>query len=91
MPEIPIAYSSTRAAPLMAPDSDETVHGWGTEDDQIQFGVITTMAAKFFVVNLQLRSGAARLASPAVTTQNFLPELMVLFGIKPESRLFGMG
>ena len=49
------------------------------------------MAAKFFVVNLQIRCGAARLASPAVTTQNFLPELMVLFGIKPQSLLFGMG
>jgi len=62
-----------------------------TEGDQVRFGVITRMAAKFFVVNLQIRSGAARLASPAVTTQNFLPELMVVFGIKPQSLLFGMG
>jgi hypothetical protein len=54
-----------------------------TEADQGWFGVITRMAAKFLVVNLQIRSGATRLASPAVTTQNSLPELMVLFGIKP--------
>jgi hypothetical protein len=53
------------------------------EGDQVRFGVITRMAAKFLVVNLQIRSRAARLAAPAVTAQNSLPELMVLFGIKP--------
>src|SRR5437667_60045 len=50
-----------------------------TEGDQVRFGVITRMAAKFFVVNLQIRSGAARLASPAATTQTFLPEMKESF------------
>ena len=53
------------------------------ESNQVFLGIIAALAAKFLVVNLQIRSGATRLASPAVTTQNSLPELMVLFGIKP--------
>jgi hypothetical protein len=39
----------------------------GAEGDQVRFGVITAVAAKFLVVNFQVRSPAAQLASPAVS------------------------
>jgi hypothetical protein len=38
-----------------------------TQSDQVFLGIITALAAKSFVVNLQIESGAATLASPAVT------------------------
>jgi hypothetical protein len=75
-----------------------------TEGDQVFFGVITAVAAKFLVVNLQIRSRATQLASPAVTPQD-LPSclnkqqaaakvpgpryLLVLFGIEMQSQPLG--
>jgi len=44
-----------------------------TEGDQVLFGVIIAVAAKLLVANLQICSGAARLAAPAVTPQDLLP------------------
>ena len=53
------------------------------------FGIIAALAAKFFVVNLQVRSGPATLASPAIAAQHLFSELFVRLGIKPQARLFG--
>jgi hypothetical protein len=39
---------------------------WGTKGDQILFRIISGLTAKFFVVDLKIRHGAARLASPIV-------------------------
>jgi hypothetical protein len=38
-----------------------------TQGDQIFLGIIPALAAKNFVVNIQIESGAATLASPSVT------------------------
>ena len=45
----------------------------GTERDEIQLGIFARMAAKFLVVNLQVRHRAAQLTPPAIATQNLLP------------------
>jgi hypothetical protein len=43
------------------------------ERDKILFGVVAGMTPKLFVVDLQVRHGAARLTPPAIATQNPLP------------------
>ena len=40
-----------------------------TQRDQVLLGIIAALAAKFLVVNLQIRSGPTTLALPAVTAQ----------------------
>jgi hypothetical protein len=57
----------------------------GAEGDQVRFEVITAMATKFLVMNFQMQSCAAQLASPAVTSQNLLPQRVVRFGIERQS------
>src|SRR5713101_6913737 len=61
----------------------------GTQRDQVLLGVISGPAAKFFVVNLQVRSGPTALASPAISTQHLLPESFIQLGIKPQARALG--
>ena len=56
---------------------------------QILFGIITTLAAKILVVNLKVRPGPARLASPTVAAQHLLPESIVRLAIEPQAWLFG--
>jgi hypothetical protein len=41
--------------------------------DQILLGVMAGMAAKLFVVDLQVRHRSARLTPPAIAPQNLLP------------------
>ena len=53
------------------------------ERDQVLLGVVAGMAAKPFVVDLQVRHGAARLTPPAITTQNLLPQALVGHRIQP--------
>jgi hypothetical protein len=40
--------------------------------DQVLFGIIAGLAAKLFVVDLQVRDRAVRLTPPAIPTQNLL-------------------
>jgi hypothetical protein len=47
------------------------------ERDQVLFGIVAEVAAKLFVVDLQIRQGAARLTSPATGTQHLLPQTLV--------------
>jgi hypothetical protein len=49
----------------------------GTQGNQVLFGVIPALAAKFFVVNLQIQPAAAVLASPTITPQYLLSESFV--------------
>jgi len=49
------------------------------EGDQVWFGVIAALAAKWLVVDFQFRHRAAELASPSVTPQHALPQLVALF------------
>ena len=57
--------------------------------DQILFGIITTVAAKVFVVNFQTRFAATALAGPTVAAQHLLPESFVQLEIEPQAWLFG--
>jgi hypothetical protein len=43
-----------------------------TKRDQVLHGIVAGVAAKFFVVNLKIRHGAACLAAPTIMTQNLL-------------------
>jgi hypothetical protein len=49
----------------------------GAERDQVLFRITAGVAAKLFVVNFQIRHCAARLAPPAIPTQDLLPERFV--------------
>jgi hypothetical protein len=41
--------------------------------DQVLFAIIAGVAAKLFVVDLQVRHRAARLTPPGIATQDLLP------------------
>lgn len=60
----------------------------GTECSQVLLGVVACLAAELFVVNFQFGHRAARLASPAISSQHLVAELFVQSGVKPQSRLF---
>jgi hypothetical protein len=60
-----------------------------TKGNQVFFGIDTAMAAKFPVVNLQVRPGPTTLASPSVTPQHLLAKSFVQLGLKSRARLFG--
>ena len=47
------------------------------------------MAAKFLVVNLQVRPGAAALTLPTIAAQHLLPKAFLQLGITPPTRTFG--
>ena len=55
-----------------------------TERDEIQLGIFARMAAKFLVVNLQVRHRAARLTPPAITMQHLLPQPLVRRRVQPQ-------
>ena len=59
------------------------------ECNQIQFVIGTLLAAQLLVVDLQVLSRAADLASPAVPTQDLLSQLFVRLGIESEARFLG--
>jgi hypothetical protein len=58
-----------------------------TQRDQIFFGIVARLATKFFVMNLEVGPGAARLAPPPVATQHLLAEMVVVLRIEPQPRL----
>ena len=45
--------------------------------DQVLFGVVAGVAAKFFVVDFQVHHRATRLTSPAIAKQDLLPISLV--------------
>jgi hypothetical protein len=49
----------------------------GAERDEVLLGIVTRVAAKFFVVNFQVRHRPTQLASPAIATQHLLPQALV--------------
>jgi len=55
------------------------------EDNQILLGIMPKLAAKLFVVNLEIGHCATRLASPAVTTEHLVTQTVVLVGIEPQA------
>ena len=54
-----------------------------TERYEIQLGIFARMAAKFLMVNLQVRHRAARLTPPAIAVKYPLPEIFVRYWIEP--------
>jgi hypothetical protein len=60
----------------------------GTKGNRVLLGIVSGMATKFLVVNLQIRDRAARLAPPAIPAQHLLPQLFVPHGIKTQARIF---
>jgi hypothetical protein len=59
------------------------------QGNQVQFVIRTLLAAKLLVVDLQVLSGAADLALPAIAAQYLFTEFFVKLGIKAQTRLFG--
>jgi hypothetical protein len=49
----------------------------GTEGDEVLLGIVATVVAKLFVVDLQIRHRTARLTSPCIAMQNLLPQILV--------------
>ena len=60
-----------------------------TQGNQVLLGIISALATKFFVVNLEVRPGPARLTSPTVAAQHLLPESFIQLEIEPQAWLFG--
>jgi hypothetical protein len=59
------------------------------ERNQVCVRIIATLAAKFLVVNLQIRPSPTTLASPTVTPPHLMPELFVQLRIEAPARAFG--
>jgi hypothetical protein len=57
-----------------------------TKRNQVLLRIVAGLAAKFFVMNLEIRHRAARLASPAVATEHLVAKLFVRLGLKPHGR-----
>jgi hypothetical protein len=60
----------------------------GAERNQVLLGIVTGVAAKLSVVDLQVPHRAARLTLPAITAEHLLAELFVQIGIQPQARRF---
>jgi hypothetical protein len=56
---------------------------------QVLLRIVAGVAAKLFVVDLQVRHRAARLTPPAVATQDLLAPTFVRQGIKTQAAGFG--
>jgi hypothetical protein len=54
--------------------------------NQVLLRIGTSVAAKFLVVNFQIRHRAARLTPPAIATQNLLPESLICRSIESQAR-----
>ena len=61
----------------------------GTKGHQVLFRVVSRMASKLNVVNLQMLHAAAELAAPAVPLQHGSVQLAVTLRLKFHSRILG--
>ena len=59
------------------------------ERNQVCIRILTALAAKYLVVNLQIRPSPTTLAFPTVTPQHLLPESFVQLRIEAPARAFG--
>src|SRR5450631_4474938 len=57
----------------------------GAECDQIFFGVVARVAAKVFVVDLQVGHSSTRLTAPAIATQDLPSKSVVCCRIQPQA------
>jgi hypothetical protein len=58
------------------------------QGDEILVCITTLLAPKPDVVDLQIRQGSTRLASPAIALEHSLAQSLVDPGVQAESRLF---
>ena len=59
----------------------------GAQGNQVLFGIIAALAAKFLMVNFKIRHHTARLASPAIAAKNLIAKLVVQFTVQAEARV----
>jgi hypothetical protein len=57
--------------------------------NQVVLGIVASSAAELFMMNLKIRKAPAGLTSPSIPLQDFSTELLVGFGRKPETGMFG--
>ena len=55
--------------------------------NQVLLDILPGEAAKFFVVNFQVRHRAAQLTAPAIAPQYLFAEILITFLVKPDRRL----
>src|SRR5271169_9601 len=58
----------------------------GAKRNQVLLGIVAGLAAKFLVVDLEVRHRATQLALPPVTMEHLSAELFVQSGVKPQTR-----
>ena len=61
----------------------------GAKCNQILSRIITGLAAELFVMDFKIGHSAARLASPAVTAENLVTNLVVRPCVQAQAWLFG--
>ena len=61
----------------------------GTQRDQVVLGILSQLTAELLVMNLKIAPAAARLTFPSIPLQNFATELLVRFGSKSLTGMFG--
>jgi len=61
---------------------------FGAQGNQVLLGIVAGMATKFLVVDLKVGHFAARLTSPAVSTEHLVAEILVLLGVEAQARTF---
>ena len=59
-----------------------------TKCDQVVLRIVTGLTAKLFVMDLQVRHGAARLTPPAIAPQHLLLQSLVRHRIQSQGRGF---
>src|SRR2546421_8750605 len=57
--------------------------------DQVVLGIVPGSAAELLMMNLKISKASAGLASPSIPLQHFSTELLVGFGRKPQTAMFG--
>ena len=60
----------------------------GAECNQIARHISPKLAPRLYVMNLQVRQGAAVLAPPTISLQHLFANRPIFFGVQFESRLF---
>jgi hypothetical protein len=73
LPYSPLLFSLAMCVPVAS----------SAKGDEILLRIIATAATELFVVNLKIGRCAARLASPAISPQDFLPKPFVVFRVEP--------
>jgi hypothetical protein len=61
---------------------------FSAQGNQVLLGIVATATPKFFVMNLKVGHGVARLTSPTVATQHLVAEIVILLGIELQACVF---